>query len=174
MQSTLAAMNPYTPPAAVPYSPGAYPTPYREPIPNAPTELVLAHLKATRPWVMMISVLCFFGAVLMCLAGLGMMVVGALSGLSSSTSAMPAWLGLIYLPFGLLYVYPGMKLWSYASAIGRLLQTQSLTDLEDALGQQKSFWKFCGIAVAVTLALYFVVLVCAMAFGVFASLGRHH
>ncbi len=165
-------MNPYSPPAAVPYPPGAYPTPYREPVPNAPTELVLAHLKATRPWVMMMSILCFLGAVLMGLAGLGMMVVGALSGLSSK-SAMPAWIGLLYLPFGLLYIYPGMKLWSYASAIGRLLQTQSLTDLEDALGQQKSFWKFCGIAVAATVALYFVILVCAMAFGVFASLTHH-
>jgi hypothetical protein len=82
-------------------------------------------------------------------------------------------LGLIYVPLAALYIYPGMKLWAYASAIARLLASRSTADLESALGQQKSFWKFSGIAAIVVVVLYFVIIVGAIAMVAVAAAGKH-
>jgi hypothetical protein len=104
----------------------------------------------------------FIGAALLLIAG----VFGALGGLAGMATAnvtgqklplgFPAFLFILYIPFALLYLYPGMKLWGYASAISRLALSRSPQDLEAALGQQKSFWKFAGILTMVVIILYVI------------------
>ncbi len=127
-------------------------------------------LRQTRPWVLFLSVMSFIGAGLTFLGGIAVMVF---SGLAPTGSTMPsAALGAIYLPFSLLYIYPGLKLWSFASAIGRLVTSRSNIDLDAALTQQKSFWKYAGIATIVTIALYSIFFVGMIAVGVAAGL-RH-
>jgi Na+/H+-dicarboxylate symporter len=44
-----------------------------------------------------------------------------------------------------LVIYPTLKLTKYASNIGRLVESQSFTDLCAALREQRRFWKFHGI-----------------------------
>jgi hypothetical protein len=86
--------------------------------------------------------------------------------IGAAGSKFPAWIGLVYLPFGAIYLYPAVKLWTYSSAIGRLLVSRGTGDLEAALDQQRSFWKFCGIAFLVIVALYGLVFVGAMVFAI--------
>jgi len=82
-------------------------------------------------------------------------------------------LGLVYLPLAALYVYPGIKLFKYGSAIGRLMASREPADLELALEQQKSFWKFSGISALVMVVLYVVILGVAMIGGIMAAGLRH-
>jgi hypothetical protein len=138
--------------------------------PGAVSDIAVDLLRQTRPWVMFLSILSFVGCTFMLLAGLGMMAVGLMA--SGAERGIQALIGAIYLPMAALYVYPGIKMWTYGSAIGRLLRSRATVDLEDALRQQKSFWKFGGIAAIVVIGLYVVVFVGALVVGVVAGMGK--
>jgi hypothetical protein len=170
-------MNPYSPPAAAPGYPDAPPgygaVPGQAPAAGAVSELAVELLRQTRPWVMFLSILSFIGCAFMLLASVLMLGVGLLaSGTGAAERGIQAGMGAVYLPMAALYVYPGIKMWSYGSAIGRLVASHSMADLEAALGQQKSFWKFGGIAAIVVIGLYVVIFIGAMIFGVMTSLGK--
>jgi len=79
-------------------------------------------------------------------------------------------MAILYAVLSLLYIYPALKLWKYASHIGALLLSSSMLDLEAALSQQRSFWKFLGIMIIALFALYFVVVIAVVAFGGFAAI----
>ena len=68
----------------------------------------------------------------------------------------------VYAAFTFILIFPALKLWKYADAIGSLLQTGSEEDLVAALNQQRSFWKLAGIMMIIMLVI------CLMAFVVIA------
>jgi membrane protein YqaA with SNARE-associated domain len=167
-------MNPYLAPA----SPGPYDAPALAAYSAGPqdrgaqvSDLAVEALRQTRPWVVFLSVMSFIGCGFMLLAGVGMMVVGAFT--PSSSPVPTAVLGLIYIPMAFLYIYPALKLWAFGGAITRLTASRSSADLEAALSQQKSFWKFLGIVTIVLMALYGVAIVGMMVVG-FAAASRGH
>jgi hypothetical protein len=156
--------QPYAPPGV-----GPAPMPYRSDVagsPSAPvSELAVEMLRQTRPWVMFMGVLCFIGSAFMLLAGVGMAIAGAVAA-GASKNPFAAMIGFVYIPLAFLYIYPGFKLVKYASAIGRLVEARASADLEEALLQQKSFWKFSGISAIVMFVLYFVFFIVMIAVGV--------
>jgi hypothetical protein len=155
-------MNPYAPPTT-PYAP---PPAMAPPAPGGMvSEQSIEMLRQTRPWVMLMGVLCFIGSAFMLLGGLGMLAMGAIA-TATAKSAAPMAVGVIYIPLSGLYIYPGLKLTKYAGAIGRLLQSRAVPDLDAALEQQKSFWKFAGITTVVMIVLYIFIIIAAMAVGV--------
>jgi hypothetical protein len=162
-------MNPYSPPAAPPaYVVASYPAAQApHAAPGAVSELTVDLLKQTRPWVLFMSVLTFLGSALMLVVAVVAVAAGFLA---SGPDAFPKYLGLVYLPFALLYIYPGIKLWKYASAIGRLVTSRTPAELEASLAEQKSFWKYCGIVAAVVLVLYAVGIGVAILFGVVSAM----
>lgn len=151
--------SPYAPPAAMAAAPAAAPG-------GVVSELSVEMLRQTRPWVMLMGVLCFIGSAFLLLGGLGMMAMGALASATTKSSAAPMAIGLIYIPMAGLYIYPGLKLTKFGGAIGRLLQSRASADLESALEQQKSFWKFAGITTIVMIVLYIFLIIGMMAVGV--------
>jgi hypothetical protein len=164
-------MNPYSPPAAPgPYAVAPYPAaaPIPQGAPAAVTELTIDLLRRTRPWVLFLAVLSFVGCGLMAVMGVVMVAAGFLA--SGSPDPIPKVIGLVYLPFALLYVYPGIKLWKYGSSIGRLVASRTPAELEAALAEQKSFWKYIGVVAAVVLVLYAVGIGVAILFGVVAAM----
>ena len=164
--------NPYTAPAPAASHYGSTGSePYRSESDRAEvSDAAVEMLRQTKPWVMFLSIVSFIGSGLMLLGGVSMMALGAFQ---PSGSAMPtAALGAVYIPMAMLYIYPALKLWGFSGAIGRLLASRSNMDLETALGQQKSFWKFAGIVTIVMIALYAVLIVGMMVVG-FAAAGRH-
>jgi hypothetical protein len=154
--------QPYAPPGAPAGPPqmayGAAPS-------GGVTELAVELLRQTRPWVILMGVLLFIGSAFMLLAGVGMAIMGAVAA-SASKNPFAAMIGFIYIPLAFLYIYPGLKLVKYGAAIGRLVQSRGAADLEDALLQQKSLWKFSGISAIVMIVLYFVFFVVMIAVGV--------
>jgi hypothetical protein len=158
----------------MPYPAAAYPAPpapYGAPPAGNVSEHAVELLRQTRPWVLFLSVLFFLASGFMLLAGLGMVALGAAT-TTDAAKFSPALIGLVYVPLAFLYVYPAIKLWKYGSAIGQLVASRSAADLEAALGQQKSFWKYSGIAAIVVIVLYVVVFGVALAIGVASGLGK--
>ena len=134
---------------------------------------VIEQLAGTKPWVRFMSVMSFIGAGLMLLAGLGMGVagsVGAMNGKNGMGGGFFVGVAVAYALFAFIYIYPALKLWKYASYIGQLLISGSMLDLEAALGQQRSFWKFLGIMVIAIFVLYILIIIAAVAFGGFAAM----
>lgn len=119
------------------------------------------YLDQTSPWVRFISILIFVCAGLMFLAGLVMMLVGMVAGLvpaGMERAAFPgtvagALVGVVYLVLACVYIAPGVFLSRYASAIRTLRSSRTAQALEDALKQQRSFWRYIGILTLVTLAI---------------------
>ena len=141
---------------------------------SAVSQGVLAQLAGTKPWVRFMSVLMFLGAGLMLLFALIMLVGGGTFSIAGKPGPLPAW--TITLAAGLyavlsgLYIYPALKLWKYASRIGSLVLSGSMMDLETALSQQRSFWKYIGIMIIAILVLYFAIIIAFVAFGSFAAI----
>jgi Family of unknown function (DUF5362) len=163
--------NPYSPPAA-PAAPGiVYPAPpYGASVGDGAIEM----LRLTRPWVMLISIMCFIAVGLLLLAAAAVGLVGLMPSTAAKGGPFPmALLGLFYVPFAAIYIYPGVKLWKFSAAISTLLGTRSAADLENALRQQKSFWKYSGIAAIAMIVLYFVIFVGAVVVGIAGAAGAH-
>ena len=129
-------------------------------------------LNETRPWVKLISVVGMIGIGLMLLGGIPFLAMSAFAasrvagGGGAPEMGVIAMLGIFYLAIALLYVYPIIKLSKYSRAIRRLSQSGAVSDLEDALTQQKSFWKFVGILMLIVLVIYIGVIVLLLAGGV--------
>jgi Family of unknown function (DUF5362) len=160
--------NPYSAPAANPS--------FGSNIGGGPVSAAaVAALAATKPWVRFMSVMVFIAAGFMVLAAI-VMGVAAMSGTmmkSSGGAANPfaGPLGLVliavYAVLAIVYIFPGVKLWKYASSIAVLMQTGRDEDLVAALNQQRSFWKLIGVMLLVMLVLYVVAIVAG---GVFAGI----
>jgi hypothetical protein len=164
--------NPYSPPGLAPSPYGAY-APAPTTSAGGVTEGAVLALTQTRPWVRLIAVFSLIAAALLFVLSAFMLLAGAIADKSDKPPPFPvAALALVYLPFAALYVYPGIKLWMYANAINRVEASRAPADLEAALVQQKSFWKYAGIATIVTIVIYVLALVVGMAVGIANAVGK--
>ncbi len=134
------------------------------------TQGVLDQLRRTKPWVRFISVLMFIGAGFMMLIGVVMGVMGGFGAMAAPEGVafglgFGVVMALIYGALALLYIYPAMKLWKYASRIAVLLDSGHPVELEAALNEQRKFWKFMGVVTIVVMVLYLVAIIVAVVLG---------
>ena len=124
-------------------------------------------LRQTRPWVIFMSVLLFIGSGFAILGGacVGLTGIFATAGAGAMAGGLPALLSIVYLLMGLFYFVPAYYLLRYGTQIGHFMYDRQQHQLDAALEAQKSFWKFVGIATAVVLAIYALVLIGALIFG---------
>ena len=136
-------------------------------VPASLTPLAQQYLDQTRPWVRFLSVLTFASAGLMVLMGLAMLAASVFSGFVARSPAGPGGLGgavgtgliaLFYLALACAYIAPGLYLSRYASAIKHLKSNGTTAGLEDALKQQKSFWRSAGILTVVGIGVGVIVI----------------
>ena len=139
----------------------------------AVTDNMLQSLKATRPWVKFIAIVWFVGVAFMVLFGVAM-ITGIYRGFSMP--GMPVFfskvLGIFYIVMALVYVMPALYLYRYAKAIVGVQGVVTMAGFEDALKQQRSFWKYFGIFIIVVLALYVLFIFGFMIAGIY--LASHH
>ncbi|MDB4945544.1 MAG: hypothetical protein JWP97_5078 [Labilithrix sp.] len=169
--------NPYASPAPQIQPAGGYGAPTHEAYRGGDNAEVSAAsvelLRQTKPWVTFLSVMGFIGSAFMLLGGVFMMIAGAFMPKTGPTPFSPMLLGVIYLPMAFVYIYPSLKLWSFSGAIGRLLAQHSAANLEAALLQQKSFWKFVGILTIAMMVLYALFIVGMIVVGFSAAALSH-
>ena len=131
--------------------------------------LALQHLLRTQPWVRLVSIVGLIGVslslLIMILGGVGITNMGRTRLNSAGEAGYMAGSVGMTLAFALFYIYPLMKLSKYAAAIRSLRFTQSMAGLENALDQQRGFWKFVGLIMLIGIVFVFVALL-----GVFGTL----
>ena len=123
---------------------------------------LISLLSQTRPWVRFIGVLTMIAAVLVVIVGIFMVIGMAATGGGPRAPQLGRFgVVFVYLIMSALYVYPALCLNRYAAAIGKAETTADMANVVEAVLQQKKFWKFCGIMMALVLVIY-------LSIGVFA------
>lgn len=112
-------------------------------------------LSQTRPWVRLIGIMVLIGAVFMLIAGAGILVFGFAAG----QPGMGPFIGGMYILMSVFYIYPGLCLNRYASAIKEAESSADMQHVVEGILQQKKFWRFCGIITAVVLVIYLLIFI---------------
>ncbi len=119
--------------------------------------LALQHLVRTQPWVRLVSIagLIMTGIIMVVtiLSFVGLGKLGSQAKGAEQTGYL-AGAAVMTIIFSLLYFYPLIKLLKYAAAIRRLRISQRMADFEDAMDQQRSFWKFVGILTLIGIVFF--------------------
>ncbi|MDI9612994.1 MAG: DUF5362 family protein [Acidobacteriota bacterium] len=110
------------------------------------------YLNQTRPWARFLSICCFVGACFTALAGFALLAVGLFGHIPQSQEIAP-WFGrcvgvvsgILYILVAALYIPAGLFLFRYAGALSLLATHETTEMLENALKQQRSFWRYVGI-----------------------------
>lgn len=166
-----ATYNPYEAPGA-----SGYGSPQNANVNGSITPLMVEHMRAARPWIRFLSIMCFIGAGFMVLAA-GLMFLGGLVGLAASSrrgtgaEALVGPLGgITYFIFAGVYAFPGVLMHRCANAIDSFVTMPSSSSLEDALDKNRSYWKACGIMALAMIGLMVVFFVGAIVVGVAAGM----
>ncbi len=122
---------------------------------------IMNSLRATKPWTRLLSILGFIGTGLTVIVGLGIILGGNF--LPMPPDAPPLiFVGVFYILTSVLYLVPSIWLSKYSSAIASFLKGGDSVQLGNAIAYQKSFWKFVGILVLVSLVFMIVGIIAAI------------
>jgi hypothetical protein len=127
---------------------------------NASNEVpasVVAILSETRPWLRLMLGLFVTGLALMVVAIVGLGFMGWFLPHGSRSAISLAMLVPLVLVI-LIYGPPAIFLARCAAGIRRLQEGGGLPDLEDALRNQKSLWKYLGLLILALIVLYALLL----------------
>jgi len=136
------------------------------------SENALGYLQATRPWVKFLAIVGFVFIGFMILVGLFMtFAFSSLPQQPGMSAAFGPVFGILYIVMSIIYLMPCLFMYRYAKAIAAIPATGG-SALEDALKNQKSFWKFMGILMLIILCLYALFIVIGILVAVMAA-GHH-
>ncbi len=125
------------------------------------TEGMVRSITGSGPWIRFFAVLGFISVGFLLLGGIVMAAVFLLGGAIGRQPGMMFMLpvSILYIVFGIVYLFPSLYLWQAASAIVRVRKGDLSAGTADALERQRKFWKFIGIVTICFLALYPVFIV---------------
>ncbi len=112
-------------------------------------------LRETAKWATFLSILGFILIGIFALVGLGSLASGA----SVSRSVMPipaSLIGIIYILSALLYFFPVLYLYKFASAAKDAIASQNTQTLTRCFENLKSHYKFVGILTIIMIILWIV------------------
>lgn len=144
------------------------------------TDSIVASLRKTRPWVLLLSVLGFIGTAFMVIAAVPMLLGGGMMGSSAMQGmegaeifggGMMIGMGVFYLVLAIIYFMASLYLLRYAGSIKRAVAGMQVGDLEVALAQQASFWKLMGILSLISIIAVIALMVVGVGSAVFMSSG---
>jgi magnesium-transporting ATPase (P-type) len=133
------------------------------------TPVMLRYLKKTKPWVRFISVVIFIGTGLVFLLGLALILgAGLLSSLSKNVfgGAPLGLLGFVYTVFACLSFFPALYLARFADGIKKALLKDEVGGIEDALKNQRAFWRYMGVLLLAILVLQIAAILTLVFFAV--------
>ena len=142
---------------------------YEQP-PDAPVDknkailnYIMNSLRATRPWTLLLSILGFIGTGFTILMGIAMIVGRSFIPVSDKVPPLVfQGMGVFYILASVFYLVPSIFLAKYSSAITAFLKGGDAIHLGKAIAYQKSFWKFVGIMVLVSVAIAIIGIIAAI------------
>ena len=111
-------------------------------------------------WAKFLAICSFVGIGIMALAGVGMIILqfeGQAKGFS------PVITGLLYILMPVIYFFPTMYLYRFATASGDAIEKLNDDILEEGLENLKSLFRFTGISMIIMLSLYAVGIIAVIA-----------
>ena len=122
-------------------------------------------LRGTKGWVKLVGILLFVAAAFTALGSLAAIAIPSMMG--TGKGAMPmagmVFLVVIYVGMAAIYVFLGLYLMRFASAIDRLLQSGQAEAMETALQNQRKFWRLAGILMLIGMGLAVLGILAAIA-----------
>jgi len=112
--------------------------------------LVVEHLRCTRPWVKFCSLAGYITSVFLII--IAVFTLRSMIGKWPMSQTML--LGGFYLILALLFIIPSLYLSRYEKSITHLTVSMRIEDLEQALADQRSFWKQMAMMILLLLVLY--------------------
>jgi membrane protease YdiL (CAAX protease family) len=133
---------------------------------------MINYLKQTSPWLRFVGVLGFIFCGLFVFGGIIFTIIFmAIPDLAEDAGGIAAFFGLLYALFGVLYFFPSRFIYNFGSKIRNYLFSNSEEDLELALKNNKSLWKFIGIICIISIAVIPLSIVIAIVGGIAAVSG---
>jgi hypothetical protein len=134
------------------------------------TVTMLQYLNESSPWLRFVGILGYIGCGIMIIIGIvAAIAMTALTGLADDLGEFPAWMfSLIYIPFEALMFFPAHFTYKKKKKIRDYKFSNSIEDIELALKNNKSLWKFYGILCIIYLAIIPLFFVLAIVGGVVA------
>jgi hypothetical protein len=125
---------------------------------------MIAVMRGTKPWVLLIGVMLFVFAVLMIIGTLALLAEGSFAIVATGMkgSSMILIITVIYGISALVYLFLGTYLVKYNAAIGRLVKSGQPGDMEDALNAQRKFWRLSGIITLMVIILVVIGILAAI------------
>ena len=124
------------------------------------TETALSYLKAASPWLRFMGIMNFIGCGFMFVMGIVFMAIPSIIGSAFDFTEgflSPVLTGVlfggVYIVLGVLYFIPSRFMYKFGSKIRSFMQSNSSFELEEALKNNKSYWKFNGIVYIIGLAM---------------------
>jgi hypothetical protein len=136
------------------------------------TETMLVYLKQASPWLRFIGILGFIQCGFMVIGGLSFFIFMPFRQAWNELSQVPGFeaaalrgsvfggvFGIYFLGGAVLLFFPSFFIYNFGSKIRTYLRTGADQDLEGALKNNKSLWKFLGILAIISLALVLIVFI---------------
>jgi hypothetical protein len=136
-------------------------------------EQAISALRESAKWSMFLAIIGFIGIGFMILAALFMtsamsMIPDGNQGLGASPfGAIKGFISVFYILMAVVYFFPIMYLYKYASGMKMALNNYNSDAVSDALVQLKSHHKFLGITMIVIFSLYLLIIIGAVITGIF-------
>ena len=127
---------------------------------GAMTDTMLFYLKEAAPWLRFIGVMGFISFGFTCLGAVTTLITSLVSFESATATVLS--LQIVYILIGLLIFFPARFTYLFGAKIRNYMLSNADEDLEAALRNNKSYWKFCGILTIVCLAIVPVMIILAV------------
>jgi hypothetical protein len=131
---------------------------------------MLQYLNEASPWLRFVGILGYIGSGMTAIGGIiAAIAMTAVAGFAGELSAFPAWVfSFVYIPLGVLFFFPAHFTYNFGKKIRDYKFSNAIEDIELALKNNKSLWKFYGILCIIYLAIIPLFFVLAIVGGVVA------
>ncbi|HPE59136.1 MAG TPA: hypothetical protein PLB10_02265 [Thiolinea sp.] len=140
------------------------------------TDSIIASLRRTRPWVLLLAILGFIGTAFIVLAAVSMLMgstmftgLEGMDGAGMMGGGVMIGVGVLYLVLAIIYFVASLYLLRYAGAIKRAVTGLSVTDLELALQHQAGFWRLMGILSLISIIAFIGMMVVGIGSAVYMN-----
>jgi hypothetical protein len=128
------------------------------------SETMVFYLRGAAPWLRFLGILGFIGCGI--LAAVGVLMRVLLPGLDMNWASLEILTGsimpLVYIIIGIVGIFPARYTYNFGARIRNFLRTNAEFELELALKNNKSLWKFYGIMAMISIALIPLVMVISL------------
>ena len=128
-------------------------------------------LLSSMKWIQFFVILCCFAVVILTIIAIVMLVMSSFFPVENPDMSplIMLGMGLLYLVFGVLYVYPIVKGFKLIDHTRKALRAGTNSDFEASADDLHSIMKYCGWLTIISFVLYIIFMIAAVVFAAMHS-----